>query len=264
MFTSILHSAFQNAHQTYQGTDMPDLFNEDDRAFLDTVFQHSPETVKNFTQAAEEMPLMRALIAQNTTLPTIRQSHWVQFGIPEDHIQTVNDHVATCVCVATIGMEYRKGFFRQAAGYLPDMLAIHALSETLVSKLNLNAMKEVNDKDRLQMLAMAFLASGTPRQQDALDLWQEFKAQETATAKYAHDIDKLEVLMQAQVYENQYPELADRLQTLWTDTKPLLKTEGGRSFYDQMEENRPNIHPLKTNLPVRKTFDWRKDPNLAL
>ncbi len=64
------------------------------------------------------------------------------------------------------------------------------------------------------------------------DLFQEFEANQTPLAQLCHDADKLEMGLQALLYEQAQPELD--LREFWQGIAAKLQTETGRAFYREM------------------------------
>ncbi len=225
-----------------------------------TVFPRAPEIEKSFREAAQYPRVIRAM-SYESKLPTIKMDHWRDLGIPEKEIQTLNDHIGSCVMIALIGRGYL-GAFYDAPSRLPDILRVYAMSGVIISDKYLDSLTAINDKNRVKETAVAFLAAGTPRFDETITLWREYRDQITPVAKMAHDIVQLEYYGQAQVYEQQYPDLKEKLEKFREDVVQRLKTEEGRTFLREMNE-RPNmIRQMKNPSLGKPGFNWRKNPEI--
>jgi putative hydrolases of HD superfamily len=85
------------------------------------------------------------------------------------------------------------------------MAALHDLPEGLTSDIPSPAMRYLPAGIKIEMerAAMAEILAGTPYHDDLMALWEELHRAETAEARLVDDADKLDLFLQALMYEQQ-------------------------------------------------------------
>ncbi len=84
------------------------------------------------------------------------------------------------------------------------MSLLHDLAESITGDITPESM-EKNDKKKLENNAMKKILQKLPTQiqENYQKVWQEYQDNKTKEAKFVHDMDKLEMAIQAKTYSNQ-------------------------------------------------------------
>jgi putative hydrolase of HD superfamily len=143
---------------------------------------------------------MKELIDFATQIGSLKQvdrAGWKRYGI--DHPESVADHTMRCVILALTlptGIEVNRLKVAQ-------LMAIHDLPESnpSVGDITPHDGISVAEKFERERSAMADLCALLPNGRDLYELWLEYEAKETDESRIAHDLDKLEMAMQAAEYE---------------------------------------------------------------
>lgn len=228
-----------------------------DSHFLRDVFVRFPHVEKRFEHFLNTEPSERLKEAIQR-LNQEPRSGWPVLGVPVGMIQSVAGHQADSMQLA----------FIVAAGkhdpqHVARMMAVHDLAESVTGDfisggINRDPITKP-ERNKLERIALALLLDGhssPAAAQEIKDLWQEYEDGQTDNAHMAHDIDKLELVMQAQFYESLYPELKKPLSELWQHANDNLRTPQGRQLLDEITRQHPQPHRLKTAWPQGFRFPW--------
>lgn len=129
-------------------------------------------------------------------LKTIKRSGWIRHGIKNP--ESIADHSFRMAMIALIlGDE-----FKLDTSKLIKMALIHDIAEIIVGDLTPYCNINIQEKSSQEYNAMKELLSYISKSSYYMDLWLEFERQETKEAKLVHNIDKLEMIIQAVEYEN--------------------------------------------------------------
>ena len=220
------------------------IFSDEERTFLNTTFS-KPEVAEkrqaiaaNFERYLQAPPPRRAEMAEND-LQEILRTGWVIRGVPNpENIRIHTGYVE-----------------RHALKEAPDgvngqrcvaMASIHDIPEAIITDLLPGDPVSKDERTALGRLAMKAIYHGSPHLAEVLDLFDEFEKQETPESHWVHDVDKLDPVFVALQYEGKYPDLQDGTQRsqgvgLFQEFADYagkrLKTEKGRSIFDEVVEN---------------------------
>jgi len=150
-------------------------------------------------------------------LKTTKRTGWVKSGVslPE----SIADHMHR-VAICALLVPKSSGVDRDR---LVKMGLTHDLAEALAGDITPYCGISREAKEKLERDGLAKLCSYLPEEtaQEISGLWEEYEAGVTAEAKMCHDIDKLEMILQAHEYEkSQKIKLDDFFET----TVGLVKT----------------------------------------
>jgi putative hydrolase of HD superfamily len=149
----------------------------------------------------EVTAVTQALLHANQLKRTARTG-WVQRGVP--NAESVAAHsfgvVFTALTLAPLVDEPLD------LGKLLALAALHDLPEALTTDIPTPAWRYLPPgiKTDVERGALTQIVTGTPFAAEWLRLWEELPTNETAEAKLVHDADKLEMYLQAWVYEQQF------------------------------------------------------------
>jgi putative hydrolase of HD superfamily len=118
-------------------------------------------------------------------------------------------------------------------GKLLALAALHDLPEALTTDIPTPAWRYLPPgiKTNVEWSAMTAIVAGTPFATGWLGLWEELQANETAEARLVHDADKLEMLLQAWVYEQQ---TGNRFLSEFWATPPTFHFPQAQGIYEEI------------------------------
>jgi putative hydrolases of HD superfamily len=144
-----------------------------------------------------QMPNLVSFFRIACNLKRIRRSGWIHksnIGLPE----SVADHSYSMCVMSMILAE----IMNLDSERIMKMVNIHDLAESLVGD-HLPDKISSEEKELLEDKAMKKIISKLPNslQEKYLDIWNEYNDNSTVTAKFVHNMDKLEMALQAKEYE---------------------------------------------------------------
>lgn len=131
------------------------------------------------------------------------------------------------------------------------MALVHDVAESIVGDITPHCGVSKSEKERMESEAMNTLKSMLKDYPEAaeemVELWSEYAKAETPEAQFVKDLDKLEMIMQADEYEEQ--QNVD-LQQFFDRTKGVFRTPFARALSDEIRSNRAkrqstNNHDIK-------------------
>ncbi len=228
-----------------------------DGHFLRDIFMRFPHVAQRFEDFLNIEPSERLKEAVQR-LNQEPRAGWPVLGVPHGIIQSVAGHQADGMQIAFIIASGKHDPQRVAR-----MMAVHDLSESVTTDFisggaNRHPITKP-ERHKLERIALALLLDGhssPSAAQEIKDLWQEYEDNQTDDAHMAHDIDKLELVMQAQFYESLYPDLNKSFTELWWHAHDNICTPQGRQFLDELTARHPQPHAIKTAYPQGFRFPW--------
>ncbi|GAB4528942.1 MAG: hypothetical protein Fur0018_15290 [Anaerolineales bacterium] len=144
-----------------------------------------------------DQPLIHAYYAANQLKRLYRQG-WLQHGVPPERCESVAAHTFGVALLALwlIPEHYPHLDLLKAV----QMALIHDLGEAFVGDLTPRDGVSSAEKHRREAEAIARLLEGLPNAAPLFALWQEYEASETPEAQLIHQLDRLEMGLQASVY----------------------------------------------------------------
>jgi len=190
---------------------------------MDTKRNHAIDHLKG----KNTLPIIEALYEFNHLKSLYRQG-WLRVGIPKDQCESVADH---SMGVTLLGLFLADEFFPELdtsrlilMGLLHDFGEIYA-GDIIPGKMTLE------EKHALEKESVERVFSRFPKGNKYLAVWEEFEAQETPEAKFMKEIDRLEMGIQASVYEQE--KLGD-LSVFFESTDKALSTPKLRKILDAL------------------------------
>lgn len=122
-------------------------------------------------------------------------------------------------------------------GKLLALAALHDLPEALTTDIPTPAWRYLPPgiKTDVERGAMAEMLADTPFAADWMALWEELYEGDTAVARLVHDADKLEMYLQAWVYEQQFGNRF--LAEFWANT-PTFHFSQTQAIYEEIRRLR--------------------------
>ena len=170
-------------------------------------------------------------------LKTLPRAGWVQRGVRAP--ESVADHsfrvaLMTLLCAPACG----ENLDRDRA---LRMALVHDLAECVVGDITPRDGVSEEAKARMEREAMEGLTRALGRAgDDVRALWEEYEGGVTAEARLVKDMDKLEMILQAQEYESEGDAGASgRLEEFFESTRGRYRTALGAALSEEIERRRP-------------------------
>ena len=147
------------------------------------------------------------LLAHGNQLKRTTRTGWAQRGVPQPEDVAAHSYgvVFTALVLAQLVNESDDSSESVDLGRTLAMAALHDLPEGLTTDIPSPAWRYLpkDIKTRVERGAMNEILDDAPFAPDFMALWEELHAAETAESHLVHDADKLEMFLQAVIYEEQ-------------------------------------------------------------
>ena len=161
-------------------------------------------------------------------LKKVSRSGWKKKGIKNP--ESVADHTMGVAFISMIMAPQLKLDEKK----LIKMALIHDLAETITGDIiwEKGFAKTGSEKDKLknEEKAVREMFSGSAFFKEYMELWEEYRAQETKEARAIKVLDKLEMVIQAYIYERDGIR-KEKLQEFWDNAEKYIKGSGIMSYY---------------------------------
>jgi putative hydrolase of HD superfamily len=151
-------------------------------------------------QGAEKFPLLAVYFEFNHLKQLYRQG-WLKRGLPREQCESVADHILGVALLAWFFTE--KGFPSDSREKILHMALIHDMGEVYVGDITPADDISPGEKRRLERGAVRRIFERLPGGREYLELWEEYEAGITQEARLVRQLDRLEMALQALVYERQ-------------------------------------------------------------
>lgn len=181
----------------------------------------------NTTDSLDTTAVLTHLLHANQLKRTTRTG-WAMRGIPN----------AEDVAAHSFGVVYAAMVLAQLIPEPPDMgrllamAALHDLPEALTTDIPQPAVRYLppNSKLTIERNALHEILDGVAFAPQFQEMWEELHAKETAVARLIDDADKLDLFLQAYIYEQHgHPQLAE----FWTVPHTFYFPQA-QALYDQL------------------------------
>ncbi len=155
--------------------------------------------------------IVRAYFEFNHLKNLFRQG-WLKRGISKERCESVAEHTFGTVVLA----------YFLAEAYFPElnldrvirMALLHDFGEIYAGDIIPSDQMDPEQKVKLERQSVVRIFADLPEGGSYLALWEEFEAGESPEAHFVHQIDRLEMALQASVYEySGYPNLQEFFDT---------------------------------------------------
>ena len=172
-------------------------------------------------------PLLRAMY-EFQHLKTLYRQGWLRAGVPRDQCESVAEH---SMGVAMLSLFLADAHFPELdrtkillLALLHDFGEIHA-GDIVPGKMSLE------EKHELEKAAVERVLAKLPNGKEYLAVWEEYEACETPEARLVKQVDRLEMGIQASVYEHEnFADLSD----FFDSTDKALSDPALRAVYDEL------------------------------
>lgn len=148
----------------------------------------------------EASPLVEAYF-QAAHLKQLYRQGWLRRGVAADHCESVADHsYGTALLAMLLADAVRPDL---DAGKVLRLALLHDLGEVHAGDLIPSDGVTDGDKHEREAIAVRRVLAGVPGSDRHVALWEEYEAQQTPEARFVRQVDRLEMALQAAVYEAQ-------------------------------------------------------------
>ena len=133
-------------------------------------------------------------------LKTLYRQGWLRTKVPQEQCESVAEHsLGVAVLALFVADELRPELDREK---LVTMAMLHDFGEIYAGDIIPGAMS-LEEKHAREKASLEKVFEGLPQKARYVALWEEFEAQETPEAKVLKALDRLEMGVQAAVYEGE-------------------------------------------------------------
>lgn len=189
-----------------------------------------------------------ALHSRVLMLKALPRTGWLQRGLLQ--VESVAEHTFGVASLALLVGDEIPDLDR---GRLLTIALLHDMAEALIGDLPVGARRFFGAaaKQQAEYLAMTELVGHLPQGEEYLALWREYAELGSREARLVKQLDRLEMLAQALVYERNgsyaMAEFWEDIDTGWSDEFPLVQEMAARLF-----AQRPRTQELCTPTPNGK------------
>ena len=168
--------------------------------------------------STENMADLVDALAQAYALKVLPRTGWLQNQIPENAVESVASH-SWGMCQLFLLIEPNLAPDIDSHKLL-KMLVIHDLAESQVGDITPDDGISLARKHEQELAAIQALTAPVEHAAQLQTIWLEFEAGVSREARIAKRLDKLDMLMQAYIYEHA---LKRRLDTFWQSMERLFQ-----------------------------------------
>jgi putative hydrolase of HD superfamily len=168
-----------------------------------------------------------------TQLKHLFRQGWLLRGIPADRCESVAEHIFSMALIAMILADTCHPKLNLLK--ILRMVLIHDLGEIYVGDIVPGNPISGHRKHRLEKDAVKKILGKLPNKDDYLKLWEEFEQGASREAKFVRQIDKLDMALQAAVYEHQEKKSLDEF---FRSAKAEISSQELQSILNELEHIR--------------------------
>ena len=132
-------------------------------------------------------------------LKRLYRQGWLLRGLSEARCETVADHA---FAAGVLALWVAGAYFPQLdLGKILQMVLLHELGEIYAGDIVPTDGMEPAEKHRLEAESFRAVIDKIPGGESFIEIWEEFEAGETPEARFVRQIDRLEMGLQAGVYQ---------------------------------------------------------------
>lgn len=166
-------------------------------------------------------------------LKQLYRTGWLKWGVPKDYAESVGDHTfGTAILSFLLAKIYRPELDVEK---VIKLALVHDLGEVYAGDLTKHDGIPLEKKRNMELDAFKRIFSEIPEGKEFIDLWEEFEYAKSEEAMFVNQIDRLEMGLQALVYEKQGYK---NLEELFESTAESLKDPGLREVLEAIEKLR--------------------------
>lgn len=151
-------------------------------------------------QGKEALPIIEAYFEFHQLKQLYRQG-WLKRGISPARCESVADH---CFGAAVLTMFLAEAYFPTLdPAKVVRMALLHDFGEIYAGDFTPSDGISIEEKNRLEAQSVRQVLAKLPNGADYIALWEEYERRETPEAQFVAQIDRLEMVLQASVYEHE-------------------------------------------------------------
>jgi putative hydrolase of HD superfamily len=183
-------------------------------------------------EGKQVLPLIEAYFEFNHLKQLYRQG-WLRRGVPPERCESVAEH---SFGVALLAMFLAEAHFPELeAGKVIRLALLHDFGEIYAGDITPSDGVSRAEKVRQEQAGVAQVLAKLPQGERYLALWEEYEQQRSPEARFVRQIDRLEMALQASVYEHQG--LAD-LSEFFDSVREFLNEIQLQAILRELEEMR--------------------------
>jgi putative hydrolases of HD superfamily len=180
-------------------------------------------------QGKKALPIVEAYFEFHQLKQLYRQG-WLKRGISPARCESVAEHSFGAAVLAMFLVEAY--FPRLDPGKVVRMALLHDFGEIYAGDFTPSDGISAEEKNRLEAQSVRQVLAKLPNGAEYIALWEEYEQQETPEAQFVAQIDRLEMVLQASVYEHE--KLTD-LSEFFTATEPVLSHPQFQTILHQLQ-----------------------------
>ncbi|MEO6063560.1 MAG: HD domain-containing protein [Thermoflexales bacterium] len=141
-------------------------------------------------------PVLDAYVQINQLKQLYRQG-WLRRGVPRERCESVAEHTAGVAWLTLLLAPNAEGLDADRA---LRMALIHDLGETHAGDITPADGVSETDKHARERQALHEIVAGLSHAADWLALWEEYASGQSPEARFVHEVDRLEMGLQAVIY----------------------------------------------------------------
>ena len=148
---------------------------------------------------SEKTHPMIEIFFEYAQLKNLYRQGWLKIGISELDCETVADHsFGVALLGYTIAEEYRPDL---DSAKVMKLGLFHEMGEIYAGDITPKDGVSIDDKTQKEFQGVQQVFSRLPNAAKYLDIWSDFEYQKSPEAKFVKQIDRLEMALQANLYE---------------------------------------------------------------
>jgi putative hydrolase of HD superfamily len=190
-------------------------------------------------------PLLAAYVEINHLKQLYRQG-WLQAGIPREQCETVAEHCFGMALLAWLLVEggLAPGVDRDRA---LRMILAHELGEIYTGDVIPAEGMPKEEKHRREWAALERICARLPQEMDFLTLWEEFEQGASPEARLARQLDRLEMALQALIYERAGLAQGAAMDGLYASAGEMLRDSPWAEMFATLCSLRPGGEAAKSD-----------------
>lgn len=215
-----------------------------------SVSENAKMTSKSQLGDGEEEQRKRMSTTKNTIdflsicgkLKQTKRTGWTKYEEITSQVESVADHsfrIALMAFVFGLQQEEDKEEKVLDVQKLVTMALVHDIAESIVGDITPHCGISKEEKNTLEVEAMRELKEtlGNVAGETIETLWLEYENGSSREARVVKELDKLEMLLQASEYENEYKDVD--LTEFYSSCDGSFKTENGKRWVEEILRRRP-------------------------
>ena len=215
-----------------------------------SVSENAKMTSKSQLGDGEEEQRKRMSTTKNTIdflsicgkLKQTKRTGWTKYEEITSQVESVADHsfrIALMAFVFGLQQEEEKEEKVLDVQKLVTMALVHDIAESIVGDITPHCGISKEEKNTLEVEAMEKLKEtlGDVAGETIETLWLEYENGSSREARVVKELDKLEMLLQASEYENEYKDVD--LTEFYSSCDGSFKTENGKRWVEEILRRRP-------------------------